>query len=229
MDILAYVMTNWPGTVIKHLKHIEMLMQGIRGTAGLSESCTKTDNPPLAIHKAMLIISGILQRELTNNEEPNKVRITQPVNDDTTQVWTGTHVPECSVDLKKEMNKAVGMKNGIGKNPKPESPLSRAPFQFLSHDGLKIDHPGNKESQEFISAIREEGNHIWVEKGSKETTFVTIRVANTRPECNLDALVELRGEIYAITWKFISHGTFIFRTTGTLEMRLLIAYFKGRD
>eukprot|EP00972_Heterocapsa_arctica_P071578 10575307-Heterocapsa_arctica.AAC.1 len=33
MDILAYVMTNWPGTVIKHLNHIETLIQGIRTTA----------------------------------------------------------------------------------------------------------------------------------------------------------------------------------------------------
>eukprot|EP00972_Heterocapsa_arctica_P057827 8530266-Heterocapsa_arctica.AAC.1 len=36
MDILAYVMTNWPGTVIEHLKRIETLIQGIRGTAGLT-------------------------------------------------------------------------------------------------------------------------------------------------------------------------------------------------
>eukprot|EP00972_Heterocapsa_arctica_P037756 5557310-Heterocapsa_arctica.AAC.1 len=72
MDILAYVMTNWPGMVIKHLKHIETLIQGIRGTAGLTESCTKVDNPPLAIHKALIIVPGISQRELISNEEPNK-------------------------------------------------------------------------------------------------------------------------------------------------------------
>eukprot|EP00972_Heterocapsa_arctica_P077944 11495148-Heterocapsa_arctica.AAC.1 len=86
MDVLAYVMTSWPGTVIKHLNHIETLIQGLRGSAGLTESCVKTDNPPLTIHKAMVIILGILQRGLTNNGEPNKVRITQPVNYDTTQV-----------------------------------------------------------------------------------------------------------------------------------------------
>eukprot|EP00972_Heterocapsa_arctica_P102064 15039054-Heterocapsa_arctica.AAC.1 len=87
MDILAYVMTNWPGTVIKHLNHIETLIQGLRGTAGLNDSCTKTDNPPLAIHQH-IIVPGILQRELTSNKEPNEVRITQPANDDTSQVWT---------------------------------------------------------------------------------------------------------------------------------------------
>eukprot|EP00972_Heterocapsa_arctica_P009081 1337612-Heterocapsa_arctica.AAC.1 len=56
-----------------------------------------------------------------------------------------------------------------------------------------------------------------------------MRVSNTRPECTLDALVELRGERYAITLKFISQDTFILRTTGTLDMRLLIAYFQGMD
>eukprot|EP00972_Heterocapsa_arctica_P021915 3225210-Heterocapsa_arctica.AAC.1 len=121
------------------------------------------------------------------------------------------------------------MTNGIGKHPKPSSPLSRAPFQFLSHDGLKIDHPGSKEAQELISVIKEEGNLIWMEKGSKETIIVTIWVSNTRPECTLDVLVELRGDVYAITWKFISQDTFMIRTTGTLDMRLLIAYFKERE
>eukprot|EP00972_Heterocapsa_arctica_P108014 15908219-Heterocapsa_arctica.AAC.1 len=98
----------------------------------------KTDNPPLAIHKAMIIIPGILQRELTNNEDPNKVRITQPVNDDPTQVWTITH----------------------GSTLSPRLP-SRAPYQFLSHDGLNMDHPGSKEAQELIAVIKEEGSHIW--------------------------------------------------------------------
>eukprot|EP00972_Heterocapsa_arctica_P053016 7805709-Heterocapsa_arctica.AAC.1 len=91
MDMLAYVMTNWPGTVIKRLNHIETFIQGLRGTAGLTESCAKLDNPPLAIHKAMIIVPGILQRDLTNNEEPNTVLITQPFNDDTSQVWTVSH------------------------------------------------------------------------------------------------------------------------------------------
>eukprot|EP00972_Heterocapsa_arctica_P046125 6804956-Heterocapsa_arctica.AAC.1 len=118
MDILAYVMTNWPGTVIKHLNHIETLIQGLRGTAGLSDSCTNTDNPPFAIHKALIIVPGMLQRALTNNEEPNKVIIAQPVNDDTSQVWTVTHVPESTADFKKGINKAVNMNNGIGKHPK---------------------------------------------------------------------------------------------------------------
>eukprot|EP00972_Heterocapsa_arctica_P094966 14005613-Heterocapsa_arctica.AAC.1 len=63
------------------------------------------------------------------------------------------------------------MKVGIGVHAKPSSPLSRAPFQFLSHDGLNIDHPGSKEAQELITSIREEGSHIWVEKGSKETSI----------------------------------------------------------
>eukprot|EP00972_Heterocapsa_arctica_P105815 15589229-Heterocapsa_arctica.AAC.1 len=91
----------------------------------------KTDHPPLAIHKAMIIIPGILQRELTNKEEPNK---------------SSKH------------------DNGIGKHPKPSSPLSRAPLQFMSHDGLTIDQPGSKEALELLSVIKEEGSHIRVER-----------------------------------------------------------------
>ncbi len=122
MNILAYVMTNWPGTVIKHLKHIETLIQGIRCTSGLTESCTKVDNPPLAIHKALIIVPAISQSELIGNEEPNQVRITQPTNEDTSQIWTVSHVPECPLDLKKEMTKAVNMKNGISRHPRISSP-----------------------------------------------------------------------------------------------------------
>eukprot|EP00972_Heterocapsa_arctica_P050409 7411188-Heterocapsa_arctica.AAC.2 len=73
-------------------------------------------------NKAMIIIPGTLQRELTNNKEPNKVRITQPFNDDPTQVWTITHVPECSDELKKDSNKEVSVKMVLGSTPSPLPP-----------------------------------------------------------------------------------------------------------
>eukprot|EP00972_Heterocapsa_arctica_P070012 10342102-Heterocapsa_arctica.AAC.1 len=63
-------MTNWPGTVIKQLKHIETYIQGIRGTSGLDEACTKVDNPPLAIHKALVVVPGAPASEVTSNERP---------------------------------------------------------------------------------------------------------------------------------------------------------------
>eukprot|EP00972_Heterocapsa_arctica_P085815 12646395-Heterocapsa_arctica.AAC.2 len=79
------------------------------------------------------------------------------------QVWYITHIPNDEEDLMR-----------------PSSSLGRVPYLFVIPDALKVLDPSKKEVHKMRNEMFNQGSHICMARGSKETLIVTLRIATSK-------------------------------------------------